>query len=333
MAKKDNIQVGKGIDIEWNIVLGENSCEVQLYIKRQSEYSVSAGDPFKLECPVKYCASRPDVTWCKLKGTECLHLGDRHQQHTSWEERKNIAVFILHFEAMLPSDSGSYRCSANSSSRLIKSHSITISVTEWTLNNSEHLLRTLTDIPDATSTSGPLSEEEIAGRPWLLYSLVPLGGLLLLVMTCFCLFCCLRRHQEKQKKSADTPRREINLTCLHGRTLPRRCNRHPTAHITMRMTEPNKVDVPHSFRTEKTEVGTRQNSQTLPSETEIYDNDPDSWVRMQKGPEVYSNPCLEENKQGIVYASLNHSIIGMNPRQGRNVKEASTEYASICVRS
>ncbi|XP_062968214.1 B- and T-lymphocyte attenuator [Cynocephalus volans] len=286
MAKKDNIQVGKGVDIEWNIVLGENSCEIQLYIKRQSKYSVSAGDPFKLECPVKYCASRPDVTWCKLKGTECLHLGDRRQQHTSWEERKNITVFILHFEAMLPSDSGSYRCSANSSSRLIKSHSITIYVT------------------DATSTSGPLSEEEIAGRPWLLYSLVPLGGLLLLVMTCFCLFCCLRRHQEKQKKSSDTPRREINL-----------------------------VDVPHSFRTEKTEVGTRQNSQTLPSETEIYDNDPDSWFRLQEGPEVYSNPRLEENKQGIVYASLNHSITGMNPRQGRNVKEAPTEYASICVRS
>lgn len=74
-----------------------------------------------------------------------------------------------------------------------------------------------------------------------------------------------------------------------------------------------------------------QNSQTLPSETEIYDND--SLFRIQEGSEVYSNACLEENKQGIVYASLNHSIIGVNPRQARPVQEAPTEYASVCVRS
>ena len=78
-------------------------------------------------------------------------------------------------------------------------------------------------------------------------------------------------------------------------------------------------------------MDTRQNSQTLPLETEVYDNDP--WFRVQEEPGVYSNPCLEENKQSIVYASLNHSIIKMNPRQARNVKEAPTEYAAICVRS
>lgn len=78
-------------------------------------------------------------------------------------------------------------------------------------------------------------------------------------------------------------------------------------------------------------MGTRQNPQTLPSETSTYDNEP--WFRVQEESEVYSNPCLEENKQSVVYASLNHSVIGINPRQARNVKEAPTEYAAICVRS
>lgn len=92
-----------------------------------------------------------------------------------------------------------------------------------------------------------------------------------------------------------------------------------------------QVDFPQPFRHEQSEVGIRQNSQTLPSETGIYDNDP--WIRAQEESGVYSNLRLEENKQGIVYASLNHSIIEMNPRQARNVKEAPTEYAAICVRS
>ncbi|XP_012507700.1 PREDICTED: B- and T-lymphocyte attenuator isoform X2 [Propithecus coquereli] len=221
----------------WSIHGGE-SCDVQLYIKRQSVHSVSAGEPFKLECPVKYCDDRPNVTWCKLKGSDCLGLRDRFQPHTSWKEDKNISVFILHFEPVSPSDNGSYRCFVNLSSKLITSHSTTIYVTG------------------------------------------------------------------KQKKLSDTARRDINM-----------------------------VDVPQPFKSEQTEEGTGQNSQTLPSETGIYDNDPETWFRMQEGSEVYSQPHLEENKHGIVYASLNHSIIGTNPRQARNVQETPTEYASICVRS
>ncbi|XP_051675016.2 B- and T-lymphocyte attenuator isoform X2 [Oryctolagus cuniculus] len=148
----------------------------------------------------------------------------------------------------------------------------------------------------------PPSKEEMADSPWLLYGLLASGGLPLLLITCFCLLCCLRGHPGKQKKPFDAAGREINL-----------------------------VDVPQLVRSEQADVGTRKNSQTLPPETGIYDNDP--WFKMQEGSEVYSNPYLEETKQGIVYASLNHAIIGMNPRQAKNEKEEPTEYASICVRS
>ncbi|XP_058411762.1 B- and T-lymphocyte attenuator [Diceros bicornis minor] len=278
----------------WSID-GEKPCDVQLYIKRYSIHTVSAGNPLQLECPVKYCANRPNVTWCKLEGKSCSYLGNTPQRHTSWEVRNNSSIFVLHFDQVLVSDNGSYRCSVNIPSGLIASHSVTINVTEWTQNSSEHPLI------NTTSASGPPFVEEIVDRRWILYGFLPLGALPLLI-TCFYLVCCLRRHQGKQKEPSDTTGREINL-----------------------------VDVPQPFRSEHTEVGTRQNSQTLQSETGIYDNDP--WFRVQEEPGVYSNPCLEENKQGIVYASLNHSIIGMNPRQARNVNEAPTEYAAICVRS
>uniref|UniRef100_A0A5F5PK87 B and T lymphocyte associated n=1 Tax=Equus caballus TaxID=9796 RepID=A0A5F5PK87_HORSE len=219
----------------WSID-GGKSCDIQLYIKRDSLHTVSVGSPLQLKCPVSYCANRPNVTWCKLEEKSCSYLRNRPQTHTSWEAKDNISIFVLHFDQVLVSDNGSYRCSANIPPGVIESHSITVIVTG------------------------------------------------------------------KQKKPSDTTGREINL-----------------------------ADVPQPFRSEHTEVGTRQNSQTLPSETGIYDNDPLFGVQEESG--VYSNPRLEDNKQGIVYASLNHSLVGINPRQARNVKEAPTEYAAICVRS
>ncbi|KAM8770220.1 B- and T-lymphocyte attenuator isoform 2-T2 [Rhynchonycteris naso] len=159
------------------------------------------------------------------------------------------------------------------------------------------------NINDATIASEPPSKNEMKDRQLILYSLLPLGGLPLLV-TCFYLFCCLRRHQGKQKKISDTAERGINLG-----------------------------DVPQPFRSEQTEVGTRPNSQILPSEARVYDHDKDPWFGVQQESVVYSNPCLGENKQSIVYASLNHSIVEMNPRQAGRVKEAPTEYAAICVKS
>ncbi|XP_066097251.1 B- and T-lymphocyte attenuator isoform X2 [Saccopteryx bilineata] len=124
----------------------------------------------------------------------------------------------------------------------------------------------------------------------------------------FCVFFILHLSiwniNGKQKKISDTAERGINLD-----------------------------DVPQTFRREQTKVGTRPNSQILLSETRVYNNDNDPWFRVQQETGVYSNPCQEENKQSIVYASLNHSIIEMNSRQARHVREAPTEYAAICVKS
>lgn len=66
------------------------------------------------------------MTWCKLNGTTCVKLEGRH---TSWKQEKNLSFFILHFEPVLPSDNGSYRCSANFLSAIIESHSTTLYVT------------------------------------------------------------------------------------------------------------------------------------------------------------------------------------------------------------
>ena len=78
---------------------------------------------------MKYCTKRPIVTWCKLKGKNCLPLAYKLLGYTTWKEGENISVFSLHFNHALASDSGSYRCSANFTSGVIESHSVTINVT------------------------------------------------------------------------------------------------------------------------------------------------------------------------------------------------------------
>ncbi|GAB1300304.1 B- and T-lymphocyte attenuator [Apodemus speciosus] len=271
--------------------LQDKECDAQLFIKRNSEHSALAGELFKIECPVKYCVHRPNVTWCKHNGTIFVPLEVGPQLYTSWEENQRVSVFVLHFEPIHLSDDGLYRCSTNVNSEVVNSHTVAIHVTERTQNYSEHPL-IMSDIPDATNVSGPSTMKERPDRTWLLYTLFPLGALLLL-LACVSLLCFLKRIQGKEKKPSDLAGRKTNL-----------------------------VDNPVSSRT---------NSQTLPSETGIYDNDP--WSSMQEESELTINAQLERNKQGIVYASLNHCVIGKNPRQASNMQEAPTEYASICVRS
>ncbi|KAM5281130.1 B- and T-lymphocyte attenuator [Ctenodactylus gundi] len=215
---------------------GAESCDVQIYIKRHSVHSVTAGTSFKLECPVKHCVGQPKVTWCKFSGKNCLHLKDSQHLRTSWKEGQNTSFFVLHFEPLLSSDNGSYRCSINLSSKLIESHSTFINV------------------------------------------------------------------KGKQKKPPDMAGREINL-----------------------------VHALQPLGSERTEVSTRHSAQTSPSEAQIYENNP--CFRTHEGCAICANPHLEESKHSIVYASLNHSVIGAKPRLTRAVKEAPTEYASVCVRS
>ncbi|NP_001032808.2 B- and T-lymphocyte attenuator isoform 1 precursor [Mus musculus] len=270
----------------------DEECPVQLTITRNSKQSARTGELFKIQCPVKYCVHRPNVTWCKHNGTICVPLEVSPQLYTSWEENQSVPVFVLHFKPIHLSDNGSYSCSTNFNSQVINSHSVTIHVTERTQNSSEHPLITVSDIPDATNASGPSTMEERPGRTWLLYTLLPLGALLLL-LACVCLLCFLKRIQGKEKKPSDLAGRDTNL-----------------------------VDIPASSRT---------NHQALPSGTGIYDNDP--WSSMQDESELTISLQSERNNQGIVYASLNHCVIGRNPRQENNMQEAPTEYASICVRS
>ncbi|XP_041911749.1 cell surface glycoprotein CD200 receptor 5-like, partial [Arvicola amphibius] len=104
-------------------------CPVQLRVPRHSEYA-TVGEYFKMECPVIYCAQRPNVMWCKYSGGHCLPLETGPWQHTGWEDKDQGSVFTLHFEPVYPSDNGSYSCSIYFNSEVINSNIIALHVTD-----------------------------------------------------------------------------------------------------------------------------------------------------------------------------------------------------------
>ncbi|KAM5332763.1 B- and T-lymphocyte attenuator isoform 3-T4 [Glossophaga mutica] len=187
----------------WSID-GEKPCEPYIHIERDSVYEAFRGKAFHLECPVDICANIQNATWCKIEGEKCPPLGQTPHTKMKWDERKNTRVYLLNFDQVQASDNGSYRCSANVLSGLLESFSITLYVTEQTQNNSEHPLI------NTTSASGPPSKNKTEDRQLILYSLVPLGGLPVLIAG-FCLFCGLRRHRGEQKKPSETAESGMNV--------------------------------------------------------------------------------------------------------------------------
>nr|XP_048278564.1 B- and T-lymphocyte attenuator-like [Myodes glareolus] len=111
----------------WSI-LGEESCTVQLRVLRHSEHA-TVGQSFKMKCPVTYCAQRPNVTWCKYSGKDCLPLELGPRQHTDWEDEDQVPAFTLRFEPVYLSDDGWYGCSIDFTSYVINSNITVLHVT------------------------------------------------------------------------------------------------------------------------------------------------------------------------------------------------------------
>ncbi|CAO2631868.1 B- and T-lymphocyte attenuator [Lemmus lemmus] len=171
----------------------EKPCPVQLRVLRHPEYA-TVGESFKMECPVTYCAQRPNVTWCKYSGGNCLPLEIGPRQHTGWEDQDQVSVFTLHFEPVHPSDNGSYSCSTDYNSEVMDSNIITLHVRGECSTLTSYSFSTVSDILGATNASGPPTMENRASKTWLFYRLLPLVALLLLLV-CFCLVSFLKRHQ------------------------------------------------------------------------------------------------------------------------------------------
>ncbi|XP_041115962.1 B- and T-lymphocyte attenuator-like isoform X2 [Polyodon spathula] len=83
-----------------------------------------------INCTVNYCEEEPEVTWCKILGSDCKPLNARVE--TSWNQPSiHSAVSSLTFFNISLNDSGQYRCKAVDV-RGISSvgHSITVNVSQ-----------------------------------------------------------------------------------------------------------------------------------------------------------------------------------------------------------
>ncbi|XP_028993756.1 B- and T-lymphocyte attenuator [Betta splendens] len=105
------------------------SCEADLKVPRGTAWKTAPQRPLTLQCPVKHCGERLNVTWCKLSinqcdavtGTETVEIMQFYQGH--------LLISNLTFKVISISDDGLYRCYLEGRRRDV-SHSINVSVSD-----------------------------------------------------------------------------------------------------------------------------------------------------------------------------------------------------------
>ncbi|XP_058885926.1 vascular endothelial growth factor receptor 1-like [Acipenser ruthenus] len=117
-----------GHSITVNVSGQDSRCSLEVRVPRNIAQNVSLMKTLTINCTVNYCEEEPEVTWCKVLGTDCKPLNAAVK--TSWNQSSNhSAVSSLTFFNISLHDSGQYRCKAVDV-RGISSvgHSITVNV-------------------------------------------------------------------------------------------------------------------------------------------------------------------------------------------------------------
>ncbi|XP_075764785.1 B- and T-lymphocyte attenuator isoform X1 [Pelodiscus sinensis] len=294
------------------------NCTTELQVIRGYKFQSKSGDSLTITCPVKYCTEKPTMTWCKIKGQECLRLNDGPTKNATWIQQN---VFSLKFTLIHQNDSGLYRCRATVGGVSSESHAVVVIVSEVATDAPTN--PPTKDFSATTNVTGDPQRREDHNKKWIIYILSSLGGLCLFILICLCLFCCLRRHQVKPKTTLVTSQQEMNMVhrvtgsqCHNDRLPPTPCEESALYYCSMASQQQPANDstiydkhIPH-WNSSRAAAGTTCESTTV-------------------GPYQPS----PESHDVLVYASLNHSaMIEKLPKKEPDVKIELTEYATICVK-
>uniref|UniRef100_K7GIK6 B and T lymphocyte associated n=1 Tax=Pelodiscus sinensis TaxID=13735 RepID=K7GIK6_PELSI len=277
-------------------------CTTELQVIRGYKFQSKSGDSLTITCPVKYCTEKPTMTWCKIKGQECLRLNDGPTKNATWIQQN---VFSLKFTLIHQNDSGLYRCRATVGGVSSESHAVVVIVSDSSTQQdcAEHPIWAAQDFSATTNVTGDPQRREDHNKKWIIYILSSLGGLCLFILICLCLFCCLRRHQVKPKTTLVTSQQEMNMIVERGMEKQSRESDIESERNIF------KNHIPH-WNSSRAAAGTTCESTTV-------------------GPYQPS----PESHDVLVYASLNHSaMIEKLPKKEPDVKIELTEYATICVK-
>ncbi|XP_041115871.1 B- and T-lymphocyte attenuator-like [Polyodon spathula] len=165
----------------------DSACSLEVRVPRNSAWNVSVMKTLTINCTVNYCEEQPEVTWCKILGSDCKPLNATVE--TSWNQPSiHSAVSSLTFFNISLNDSGQYRCKVVDV-RGISSvgHSITVNVSE-----EENLPTLNTTILGDLETKLPPQNDS-----WLTYIYICAGVLILIIVVVLISFFCMQGHRGK----------------------------------------------------------------------------------------------------------------------------------------
>ncbi|KAJ7425476.1 B and T lymphocyte associated [Pitangus sulphuratus] len=120
-------------------------CSAEIHVPSRSQYKAHVGGSLSLECPVRYCQTKPLLQWCRMEGATCVQL-ERGQ--AGW---KSDSVFALEISPVHRNDTGRFRCQAKGVNFSIESHEIKIIVEEKSVN--------ITVSPETKQKRTPLAQQ------------------------------------------------------------------------------------------------------------------------------------------------------------------------------
>ncbi|XP_033864347.3 B- and T-lymphocyte attenuator-like [Acipenser ruthenus] len=305
-------------------VKGQDSrCSLEVRVPRNITQNVSVMKTLTINCTVNYCEEEPEVTWCKILGTDCKPLNAAVK--TSWNQSSNhSAVSFLTFFNISLNDSGQYRCKAVDV-RGISSvgHSTTVNVSE------EENLPT----PNMTTSGDQEKMPALQNYSWLTYIYICAGVLILIITVVLISFFCIQGHRVRPKSKEAMQTNQKHKTPKASRqsstaaSLPSRpSNRIKPAVLAE---EPVYDNDHHSRTSRRTRASSSRGRASSTNESAPV-------AIMVNPPDIYYNQEVEDENCPIVYAALRHAYKteeGSGHVRLSASSEEQTEYAAVRFRN
>ncbi|XP_050189451.1 B- and T-lymphocyte attenuator isoform X2 [Myiozetetes cayanensis] len=269
-------------------------CSAEIHVPSRSRYRAHVGGSLSLECPVRYCQTKPLLQWCRMEGATCVQL-ERGQ--AGW---KSDSVFALEISPVHRNDTGRFRCQAKGVNFSIESHEIKVIVEDTTR------------ISEESQQSGDYNILHI------IYASAPVGLCLFIIG---CTFWCLKRCHAKQKRTPLAQQRQESLVRSPAAAPP------PGAGTAQASEESPSLYCPMASPPQALKDNAIYDNDVPPWNAQRRALHPPCSF-----PGVPSIPVLPESPDALTYAALNHSApAGRWQRRERAPVNEVTEYASINV--
>ncbi|XP_062384406.1 B- and T-lymphocyte attenuator-like isoform X2 [Sardina pilchardus] len=287
-----------------------DSCSIQVLLKRNSRDEAFSTESLTINCPIAFCDKRPDVGWCKLTDSnECAPVNDTDLMKIRWTNtNETYGILSLHFKHIVMDDSGLYRCRCKGNSmEHCMSHSMNVTV------------------KDASNHETPDNSWHVWFWPTI-YISSGITSVIIIVTVLICLgLRCRKGSQNASMTKADENQYDSVQMSDIGASLP------GSSHHAQPKPRPRSHPTPVDAQRQGDGVYENGHGRGSQPTSNVSSGDVVAPQRYLTNHVVAQPRMLEEEANPLVYASLNHQVKPRPHTRPIQAPEESTEYAAIRI--